>query len=151
MAVGIVMGSSSDAEIMDAAVQVLREFGVEVEVRVLSAHRTPDDTLAYARGAAGNGKKVLIGFCNKNGNPDVAFPVPHDGAKRINERRNWRASFYLGRGLAIRIDIADIERVPVIGAPRCRILWCRRAKQTSAELLAIPAGCRGEKIFITAI
>jgi 5-(carboxyamino)imidazole ribonucleotide mutase len=60
VAVGIIMGSSSDAEIMDAAVQVLREFGVEVEVRVLSAHRTPDDTLAYARAAAGNGKKVLI-------------------------------------------------------------------------------------------
>jgi 5-(carboxyamino)imidazole ribonucleotide mutase len=60
VAVGIVMGSSSDAEIMDAGVQVLREFGVEVEVRVLSAHRTPDDTLAYARSAAGNGKKVLI-------------------------------------------------------------------------------------------
>ena len=60
MAVGIVMGSSSDAEIMDPGVQVLREFGVDVEVRVLSAHRTPDDTLAYARSAAGNGKKVLI-------------------------------------------------------------------------------------------
>jgi 5-(carboxyamino)imidazole ribonucleotide mutase len=60
VAVGVVMGSSSDAEIMDAAVQVLREFGVGVEVRVLSAHRTPDDTLAYARAAAGNGKKVLI-------------------------------------------------------------------------------------------
>jgi 5-(carboxyamino)imidazole ribonucleotide mutase len=45
---------------MDPGVQVLREFGVEVEVRVLSAHRTPDDTIAYARSAAGNGKKVLI-------------------------------------------------------------------------------------------
>jgi 5-(carboxyamino)imidazole ribonucleotide mutase len=61
VAVGIVMGSSSDAEIMDAGVQVLREFGVDVEVRVLSAHRTPDDTIAYARNAAANGKKVLIG------------------------------------------------------------------------------------------
>jgi 5-(carboxyamino)imidazole ribonucleotide mutase len=61
VAVGIVMGSSSDAEIMDAAVQVLREFHVEVEVRVLSAHRTPDETIAYARNAVGNGKKVLIG------------------------------------------------------------------------------------------
>jgi 5-(carboxyamino)imidazole ribonucleotide mutase len=58
--VGIVMGSSSDAEIMDGAVQVLREFDVEVEVRVLSAHRTPDDTIDYARGAADRGLKVLI-------------------------------------------------------------------------------------------
>ncbi len=60
MSVGIVMGSSSDAEIMDAAVQVLREFGVEAEVRVLSAHRTPDETIAYARSALGRGVKVLI-------------------------------------------------------------------------------------------
>jgi 5-(carboxyamino)imidazole ribonucleotide mutase len=58
--VGIVMGSSSDAEVMDGAVQVLREFDVEVEVRVLSAHRTPDDTINYARGAADRGLKVLI-------------------------------------------------------------------------------------------
>jgi 5-(carboxyamino)imidazole ribonucleotide mutase len=60
VSVGIVMGSSSDAEVMDGAVQVLREFDVEVEVRVLSAHRTPDDTINYARGAADRGLKVLI-------------------------------------------------------------------------------------------
>jgi 5-(carboxyamino)imidazole ribonucleotide mutase len=51
--VGIVMGSDSDLESMRPAVDVLREFRVPVEVRVLSAHRTPDDTLEYARAAAG--------------------------------------------------------------------------------------------------
>jgi 5-(carboxyamino)imidazole ribonucleotide mutase len=45
---------------MDGAVQALREFDVETEVRVLSAHRTPDETIEYARNAAGRGQKVLI-------------------------------------------------------------------------------------------
>jgi 5-(carboxyamino)imidazole ribonucleotide mutase len=60
MSVAVVMGSASDADIMDGAVQALAEFAVPVEVRVLSAHRTPDDTLAFARGAADRGVKVLI-------------------------------------------------------------------------------------------
>ena len=80
MPVGIVMGSSSDAEIMDGAVQVLREFDVGVEVRVLSAHRTPDDTLAYARGARDSGKKVLIagagGAAHLAGVLAAATPLP---------------------------------------------------------------------------
>jgi 5-(carboxyamino)imidazole ribonucleotide mutase len=50
MSVAIIMGSSTDASIMDDAVQTLRSFGVPVEVRVLSAHRTPDATMAFARG-----------------------------------------------------------------------------------------------------
>jgi 5-(carboxyamino)imidazole ribonucleotide mutase len=58
--VGLVMGSDSDLESMRPAVDVLREFGVEVEVRVLSAHRTPDDTLEYARSAVGRGLRVII-------------------------------------------------------------------------------------------
>ena len=44
----------------DDAVQILRTFDVPVEIRVLSAHRTPDDTVAFARAAAGNGVKVII-------------------------------------------------------------------------------------------
>ena len=50
MSVAIIMGSSSDASIMDDAVQTLRSFDMPVEVRVLSAHRTPDDAIAFARG-----------------------------------------------------------------------------------------------------
>ena len=60
MSVAIIMGSSSDASIMDDAVQTLRSFGVPVEVRVLSAHRTPDDTIAFARGAADAGIEIII-------------------------------------------------------------------------------------------
>ena len=60
MTVAIIMGSSSDASTMDDAVQTLRSFGIPVDVRVLSAHRTPDDTMAFARGAADAGIKVII-------------------------------------------------------------------------------------------
>lgn len=60
MTVAILMGSSSDAGVLDDAVSILRTFAVPVEVRVLSAHRTPDETVAFARGAADRGVKVVI-------------------------------------------------------------------------------------------
>lgn len=60
MSVAVVMGSASDADVMAGAVEALGELQVPVEVRVLSAHRTPDDALEFARGAAGRGIKVLI-------------------------------------------------------------------------------------------
>ncbi len=58
--VGVVMGSASDLEVMRGAVEVLDEFGVPREVRVVSAHRTPDDMLAYGHGAAQRGLRVLV-------------------------------------------------------------------------------------------
>ncbi len=60
MSVVIVMGSASDAPVMEGAVEALREFSIPFEVRVLSAHRTPEDTLEFAREAASNGARVLI-------------------------------------------------------------------------------------------
>lgn len=58
--VGVIMGSDSDFAVMSDAVQVLREFGIAHEVDVVSAHRTPDKMVAYAREAAGRGIKVII-------------------------------------------------------------------------------------------
>lgn len=58
--VGVIMGSDSDFSVMSDAVQVLREFGIAHEVQVVSAHRTPDKMVAYAREAAGRGLKVII-------------------------------------------------------------------------------------------
>ncbi len=60
MSVAIVMGSDSDAPVMQQAADALDEFAVPWEMRVLSAHRTPDDTIAYARSAAGRGIEVVI-------------------------------------------------------------------------------------------
>ena len=58
--VGVVMGSSSDWDTMQHAVQILQQFGVGFEAQVLSAHRMPDDMFAYAQAAAGRGLRAII-------------------------------------------------------------------------------------------
>jgi 5-(carboxyamino)imidazole ribonucleotide synthase len=58
--VGVVMGSDSDLSVMQPAADVLRELGVEVEVRVVSAHRTPREMLDYASSAAARGLRVVV-------------------------------------------------------------------------------------------
>src|SRR5437879_3193370 len=58
--VGVVMGSRNDYAVMSSAVKVLKEFGVAHEVRVVSAHRTPDLMFEYAHSAAGRGLRVII-------------------------------------------------------------------------------------------
>src|SRR3954452_21139824 len=58
--VGVVMGSSSDWGTLQHAVQILQEFGIPHEARVVSAHRMPDDMFAYAEGAASRGLAAII-------------------------------------------------------------------------------------------
>ena len=58
--VGVVMGSSSDWSTLQHAVQILQEFGIAHEARVVSAHRMPDDMFAYAEGAAARGLCAII-------------------------------------------------------------------------------------------
>jgi 5-(carboxyamino)imidazole ribonucleotide mutase len=58
--IGVVMGSSSDWDTLQHAVQILQEFGIPHEARVVSAHRMPDDMFAYAEAAAGRGLQAII-------------------------------------------------------------------------------------------
>jgi 5-(carboxyamino)imidazole ribonucleotide mutase len=58
--VAILMGSASDADTMEPARQMLKEFDVPCEVKVLSAHRTPEQTVRYAKEAKGRGTKIII-------------------------------------------------------------------------------------------
>lgn len=58
--VGIIMGSKSDLSVMQDAADVLKELGVDYEIKVVSAHRTPDRMFSYARSAAERGLKVII-------------------------------------------------------------------------------------------
>ena len=58
--VGVVMGSDSDLPVMQSAVDVLGELGVPHEVRVTSAHRTPEEMIQYGKDAADRGIKVII-------------------------------------------------------------------------------------------
>jgi phosphoribosylaminoimidazole carboxylase PurE protein len=58
--VGIIMGSDSDLPVMEEAVKVLKEFEIGYEVKILSAHRTPNQHAEYSRTAANRGLKVII-------------------------------------------------------------------------------------------
>ncbi len=58
--IGVVMGSRSDYSVMKAAVEILREFDIPHEVRVVSAHRTPDLMFDYARSAVDRGLRCII-------------------------------------------------------------------------------------------
>ena len=85
--VGVVMGSSSDWDVMKAAAQVLKDFGVPFEHRVVSAHRTPDAMFDYAEGARGRGLACIIAgaggaahlpgmIASKTTLPVLGVPVP---------------------------------------------------------------------------
>jgi 5-(carboxyamino)imidazole ribonucleotide mutase len=78
--VAVVMGSDSDWPVMQAAAQALGEFDVPHEVRVLSAHRTPHDMLAWAGAAAGRGLRAVIagagGAAHLPGMVASATPLP---------------------------------------------------------------------------
>ena len=85
--VGVVMGSSSDWGTLQHAVQILQEFGIAHEARVVSAHRMPDDMFAYAEGAAARGLRAIIAgaggaahlpamIASKTTVPVLGVPVP---------------------------------------------------------------------------
>ncbi|HEV2122277.1 MAG TPA: 5-(carboxyamino)imidazole ribonucleotide mutase [Chloroflexota bacterium] len=78
--VGVVMGSDSDLKVMRAAVEALAEFDVPCEVRVVSAHRTPQAMLDYARTAVDRGLHVIIagagGAAHLPGMLASATPLP---------------------------------------------------------------------------
>ena len=78
--VGVIMGSDSDWPVMMAAAEALAEFGVAHEVRVVSAHRTPQTMIEYAESAADRGLKVIIagagGAAHLPGMVASATPLP---------------------------------------------------------------------------
>lgn len=88
--IGIIMGSDSDLDIMSKAAEALEEFGVPYEVRIISAHRTPEEMSEYAAGAAGRGLRVIIAGAGGSAHlpgmtashttlPVIAIPVKREG------------------------------------------------------------------------
>jgi len=85
------MGSDSDLQVMGAAAKTLEEFGIAHEVRVVSAHRTPEEMSEYAANAASRGLKVIIAGAGGSAHlpgmtashttlPVIAIPVRGDGS-----------------------------------------------------------------------
>lgn len=65
MKVAIVMGSESDFPVVERGLKILREFGVETEVRIISAHRTPDKAVEFGKSAEEEGIEVIIAAAGK--------------------------------------------------------------------------------------
>ncbi len=65
MKVAIIMGSDSDFQVVEKGYNILKDFGVEVDVRVISAHRTPDEAINFAKNAEQNGYELIIGAAGK--------------------------------------------------------------------------------------
>ena len=65
MKVAIIMGSDSDFQVVEKGYNILKDFGVDVDVRVISAHRTPDEAINFAKNAEKNGYELLIGAAGK--------------------------------------------------------------------------------------
>ena len=88
--VGVIMGSDSDLSVMQGAIDVLGEFEVAHEVRIVSAHRTPDRLYQYARGAAGRGLRVIVagagGAAHLPGMTASMTPLPVIGVPVALER-----------------------------------------------------------------
>jgi 5-(carboxyamino)imidazole ribonucleotide mutase len=84
--VGVIMGSDSDLATLQGALDVLDDFGVVYEVRVVSAHRTPEVMVEYARTAAGRGLRVIIacagGAAHLPGMTASLTPLPVIGVPR---------------------------------------------------------------------
>ena len=60
VSIGIIMGSASDLPVMKGAIDILKEFGIGTEVEIVSAHRTPEKMVSYAKAASQRGLKVII-------------------------------------------------------------------------------------------
>jgi len=93
--VGIIMGSASDRPILDAAAEMLTHLGIAHEVRIVSAHRTPDWMFEYALSAEGRGIKVIIAGAGgaahlpgmtaaKTTLPVIGVPVPSEHLKGLD-------------------------------------------------------------------
>jgi 5-(carboxyamino)imidazole ribonucleotide mutase len=93
--VGIIMGSKSDWPIMQEAQKILLEFGIETEAEVVSAHRTPEKMVAYAKNAASRGIQVIIagagGAAHLPGMTASMTPLPVIGVpiKSSNSIDGW--------------------------------------------------------------
>ncbi|MCM5570225.1 5-(carboxyamino)imidazole ribonucleotide mutase [Burkholderiaceae bacterium FT117] len=157
--VGVVMGSSSDWEVMQHAVAVLREFGVPHEARVVSAHRMPDDMFAYAEQARSRGLRAIVAgaggaahlpgmIAAKTTVPVLGVPVPskylrgEDSLLSIVQmpRGIPVATFAIGEAGAANAGLFAVAMLAGTDAALAERLEAFRAKQTgAARAMTLPA------------
>lgn len=153
------MGSSSDWDTMQHAVQILQQFGVAHEARVVSAHRMPDDMFAYAEAAAARGLAAIIAgaggaahlpgmLAAKTTVPVLGVPVPSRHLQGVDSLHSIVqmpkgipvATFAIGAAGAANAALFAVAMLAV-GNPALRAqLDAFRAEQTAAaRAMALPA------------
>ena len=149
--VGVVMGSSSDWETLRAATEILAEFGIAHEARVVSAHRMPDDMFAYAEAAAGRGLKAIIAgaggaahlpgmLASKTTVPVLGVPVPSRHLQGVDSLHSIVqmpkgvpvATFAIGTAGAANAALFAVAMLALNDAALGARLEAYRARQTEA-------------------
>jgi len=149
--VGIVGGSRSDFPVLEAAVEVLGELGIPCELRVVSAHRTPDHLFRYAETAAGRGIRVIVAgaggaahlpgmLAAKTQLPVIGVPIP---TKDLGGLDSLLSIVQMPRGVPVAtVAIGNATNAALLAAAILALgddglaerLAARRAAQTEAVL-----------------
>lgn len=157
--VGIVMGSSSDWDVMQHAVAILKEFGVPYEAQVVSAHRMPDEMFTYAEGARARGLRAIIAgaggaahlpgmIAAKTIVPVLGVPVPskylrgEDSLLSIVQMPKGIpvATFAIGEAGAANAALAAVAMIASLDDAMADRLQDYRNRQTAAaKAMALPA------------
>ena len=134
-AVGLIMGSDSDWPTVEAAAHVLAEFGVPFEVGVVSAHRTPERMLDYARTASDRGLQVIIacagGAAHLPGMVAAATPLPVIGIPRALSDLDGMDSLLSIVQMPAGVPVATVS---IGGAKNAGLLAVRILGATNGEL-----------------
>ncbi|MGV0376103.1 5-(carboxyamino)imidazole ribonucleotide mutase [Corynebacterium hadale] len=135
--VGLIMGSDSDWDTVAPAAEVLAEFGVPFEVGVVSAHRTPDKMLAYAKSAHERGLRAIIacagGAAHLPGMVAAATPLPVIGIPRALDTLDGMDSLLSIVQMPAGVPVATVS---IGGAKNAGLLAARILGAADAELQA---------------
>ena len=134
--VSIVMGSDSDLPVMQKAADMLEEFGIDYEMRIISAHREPDLFFEYAKGAKDRGIKVIIAgagmAAHLPGMCAALFPLPVIGVPMHTASLGGKDSLYSIVQMPSGIPVATVA---IGGAKNAAILAAKILAVSDAELL----------------
>ena len=142
--VGIVMGSDSDMPVMSKAADMLEKFGIEYEMKIISAHREPDVFFEYAKTAEEKGFKVIIAGAGMAAHlpgmcaaifpmPVIGFPMPVIGIPMHTTSLGGRDSLYSIVQMPSGIPVATVA---INGGANAGILAAKILATSDPELLA---------------
>ena len=135
--VGIVMGSDSDMPVMAKAAEILEEFGISYEIKIISAHREPDIFFEYAKTAEEKGFKVIIAgagmAAHLPGMCAAIFPMPVIGIPMHTTSLGGRDSLYSIVQMPSGIPVATVA---INGGANAGLLAAKILATSDPELLA---------------